>query len=160
MTVSSPLWYQFWKNLNQTIQSPTENLTTKEFHVINTTVCLAHYLDMTLVVKYYQLLPDLNTNKLLFKMMNYVLNHVDCFTLETLFSTCGSLVCLNEFSSFSTIDAQTLIAILSLPWMSSSNSLFKHLPLYKYLNAVTKKCSALLSKCVLKIKLFQELNCK
>lgn len=114
-------------------------------------MCLAHYLDMTLIIKYYQLLPDLNTDKLLFKMMSYVLNHVDCFTLETLLSTCGSLVCLNEFSSFSMINAQTLIAILSLPWMSISNSLFKHLPLYKYLNAITNKYSTLLSKllCVL-----------
>lgn len=160
MTASSSLWYQFWKNLNQTIQSPTENLTTNEFHVINTTVCLAHYLDTTLIVKYYQVLPDLKTDKLLYKMINYVLNHVDCFTLETLFTTCGSLVCLNEFSSFSTIDAQTLIAIFSLPWMSISNNLFKHLPFYKYLNAVTKKCSTLLSKCILKIILFQELNFK
>lgn len=155
MVVSSSLWCQFWKNLNQTIQSLTENLTTKEFHVINTTVCLAHYLDMTLTIKYHKLLPDLNTDKLVFKLMNYVLNHVDCLeTLETLFITCGSLVCLNEFSSFSTIDAQTLIAILSLPWMSISNSLFKHLPLYECINAVSKKCSSLLSKLVLKIIVF------
>lgn len=160
MIESSSLWYRFWKNLIQTIESPTENLTTKEFLVINTTVCLAHYLDTTLSVKYYQLLPDLKIDKLLFKMMNYMLNHVDCFTLETLFTTCGSLVCLNEFSSFSSIDAQTLIAILSLPWMSISNNLFKHLPFSKYLNAVAKKCYTLLSKCVLKIILFKELNFK
>lgn len=158
MTASSSIWFQFWKSLNQIVESPSENLTMEEFCTINTTVCLARHLDMTLVIKYHQLLPDLNTNKLLYKMMTYVLNHFSYFTLETLLSTCGSLVSLTEFSSFSTIDAQTLIAVLSLPWMNISNSLFRHLPLFEYLNAFTTRCSTLLSKslCVVKTNMFHK----
>jgi len=146
MTIPSSIWFQFWKNLNQSLQSSTEILTTKEFQIINTTTCLAYHLDMTFKNENYTFLQNINTNKLLSKLMDYVLNHDDRFTIETLVSTCGSLVSLKEFSSFLTDDAKTLIAILSLPWMSSSNTLFRHLPSYKHLNIIVSKYSALLSK--------------
>jgi hypothetical protein len=146
MTIPSSIWFQFLKILNQTLQSSTEILTAKEFQIINTATCLAHHLDMTFKNESYQFLQNINTNKLLIKMMEYVLNHDDRFTIETLVSTCGSLVSIKEFSSFLTNDAKTLIAILSLPWMSISNSIFRNLSLYKHLNAIVSKYSALLSK--------------
>jgi len=142
----SSIWFQFWKNLNQTLQSSNEILTTKEFQIINTTTSLALHLDMTLKDENYQFLLNINTNKLLSKMMDYVVNHDDRFTIETLVSTCGSLVNLKEFSSILNNDTRTLIAILSLPWMSTSNSIFRNLALYKHLNVIVTKYSALLSK--------------
>jgi len=146
MKMLSSIWYQLWKNLNQTLQSSTEILTTKEFQIINTTTSLAHHLDMTLKNKNYQFLQNININKLLSKMMDYAVNHDDRITLETLISTCGSLVSLKEFSSLLNNDTKTLIAILSLPWMSTSNSIFNNLALYKHLNVIVSKYSALLSK--------------
>lgn len=148
----SSIWFQFWKNLNQTLQSSTDMLTTKEFQIINTTTCLAHHLDMTFKNEDYQFLPNINTHKLLSKMMDYVVNHVDSFTIETLVSTCGCLLSLKEFSSILNNDTKTLIAILSLPWMSTSKSIFNNLALYKHLNVIVSKYSALLSKTFLKIK--------
>lgn len=146
MTILSSIWFQFWKNLNQTLQSSTEILTTKEFQIINTTICLAHHLDMTFKNENYQFLQNINTNKLLSKIMDYVVNHDDRFTLETLVSTCGSLVSLKEFSFNLNNDTKTFIAILSLPWISNSNSMFRNLTLYKHLNVIMSKYSALLSK--------------
>jgi len=146
MTLLSSIWFQFWKNLNQTLQSSTEIITTKEFQIINTTACLAHHLDMAFKNENYQFLQNINTNKLLSKMMDYVVKHDDRFTLETLVSTCGSLVSLKEFSSTLNNDTKTLIAILSLPWMSTSNSMFRNLALYKHLNVIMSKYSALVSK--------------
>jgi len=147
MTILSSIWLQFWKNLNQTLQSSTEILTTKEFEMINTTACLAHHLDMTFKNENHQFLQNINTNKLLSKMMDYVVNHNDRCTLETLVSTCGSLVNLKEFSNILNNDTKTLIAILSLPWISSSsNGMFRNLALYKHLNIIMSKYSALLSK--------------
>lgn len=142
----SSIWFQFWKNINQTLQSSTEILTKKEFQIINTTACLAHHLDMTFKNENYQFLQNININKLLSKMMDYVVNHDDRLTLETLVSTCGSLVSLKEFSSILNNDTKTLIAILSLPWISTSNNMFRNLALYKNLNVITSKYSALLSK--------------
>jgi len=122
-------------------------LSVKEFYVVNTTVCLAHRLDITLINENYAFFPNINIDKLLNKMITYVINYADCSIIKTLLSTCGSFVCLKEFSSFSTNDAQTLIAIISLPWMDISNNIFKDLPLYKYLYIIMKKWSTLLSKC-------------
>jgi len=85
-------------------------------------------------------------NKLLNKMMIFVINQFDYSAMEILLSTCGSLVCLKEFSTFSTNDVQTLIAVLSLPWMDISNDIFKMLPLYKYLNVIMTKYSTLFCK--------------
>lgn len=146
MTTLSSIWCQFWKNLNQVIQSSTEHITTEEFYVINTIACLANHLDITLMDENYQLLPNINIEKLLNKVMTYSLNHVEYSTLETLILTCGSLVCIKEFSSFSTNDAQTLIALISLPWLGCSNNVFKSLPSYNYLNIIMNKYSDLLSK--------------
>lgn len=146
MTISSSIWSQIWCSLNQTIQSPTENLTIEEFQIINTTTCLAHHLNITLVNENYQYLPNNNINKLLKKMLTYVLNHVNYSTIEILLSSCGNLVCLQECSTFLANDAQTLLAILSLPWMNISNGIFKSLPLYNILNIITKKYSTILSK--------------
>lgn len=146
MTLSSSIWFQLWTYLNQTIQSVTENVTTKEFHMIYTTACLAHHLDITLINENYQLLPNINIDKLLNKMLAYVLIHVDYSTIEILLSTCGSLACLKEFFTISTNNAQTLIAILSLPWMDISNSIFKSLPCYRYFNVIMKKYSTLLGE--------------
>lgn len=146
MTILSSIWCQLWTNFNQTIQSLTENFTIEEFHMIYTTACLAHHLDIILINENYQLLPNINFDKLLNKMLTYVLTHVDYSTIEILLSTCGSLACLKEFSTISTNNVQTLVAILSLPWMDISNSLFKSLPCYKYFNVIMKKYSALLGK--------------
>lgn len=146
MTINSSIWFKFWKNLQQIILSPTENLTVEEFHTINTTICLAHKLEITYIDKNYQFLPNIIIDKLLNKLMIYVLNHTDHSTVEILISTCGSLVCLKEFLLFSINDAQILIAILSLPWMEMSNSMFNNLPLYKYLNNILKNNSILFSK--------------
>lgn len=146
MTLNSSIWFQFWKNIQQIILSPTENLTMEEFHTINTTTCLAHKLEITFINKNYQFLPNLNIYKLLYKLMIYVVNHTDHFTVEILMSTCGSLVCLKEFLLFPTNDVQTLIAILSLPWMDISNNIFINLPLYKYLNIILKNNSTLFGK--------------
>ncbi|CAI6361847.1 unnamed protein product [Macrosiphum euphorbiae] len=145
MTILSSIWFQFWKNLNQTLQSSTEILTTKEFKIINTTACLAHHLDMAFKNENYQFLQNINTNQLLSKMMDYVVKHDDRFTLETLVSTCGTLVSLKEYSSILNNDTKTLIAILSLPWMSTSNSMFRNLALYKHLNVIMSKYSVLLN---------------
>jgi len=146
MPIPSSIWFQFWKYLNQTIQSSTEILTAKEFQIINTAISLALHLDMIFKDENYQFLQNINANKLLNKMMDHVLNHNDIFTIETLVSTSGSLVSIKEFSSFSTDDAKTVIAILSLPWMSISNNIFRNLPLYKHLSAIASKHSILLSK--------------
>lgn len=94
----------------------------------------------------YQPLLNINIDKLLNKMLIYVLNHVNHFTLDILISTCGSLVCLKECSSFPTNDTKTLIAVLSLPWMNISKNEFNFLPLYSYLNVILQKYSTLLSK--------------
>lgn len=144
MITSSSIWFQIWKKFNQTIESPTESLTTEEFHIINTTTSLAHHLDLALINENYQPLLNINVDKLLNKMMSYVLNNVNYRTAELFLSTCGSLVCIKEFSSFSTNDAQTLIAILSLPWMDVSNNIFKLLPLNKFINVIMNKYSAIL----------------
>jgi hypothetical protein len=146
MTINSSIWFQFWKNLQQIILSPTENLTMEEFHTINTTTCLAHKLEITFIDKNYQFLPKLNIDKLLNKLMIYLVNHNDHFNVEILISTCGSLVCLKEFLLFPINDVQTLIAILSLPWMDISNNMFNNLPLYKYLNIILKNNSTVFSK--------------
>lgn len=146
MTINSSIWFKFWENLQQIILSPTENLTVEEFHTINTTTCLAHQLEITFIDKNYQFLSNISVNKLLNKLMIFVLNHTDHSTIEILISTCGSLVCLKEFLLFSIIDGQTLIAILSLPWMDISNSMFNNLPLYKYLSILLKNNSTLFSK--------------
>lgn len=145
MTILSSIWFQFWKNLNQTLQS-TQILTTKEFQIINSTTCLAHHLDMVFKNENYTFLQNISTHKLLNKMIDHVLNHSDRFTIQTLVTTCGSLVSLKEFSSFSTDDAKTLIAILALPWMSTSNTIFRNLPSYKHLNVIVNKYSAVLSE--------------
>jgi len=155
MTTLSSIWCQFWKNLKQAVQSSTEHVTTEEFYVINTTACLANHLDITLMDENYQLLPNINIEKLLNKVMTYSLNHVDYSTLETLLLTCGSLACLKEFSSFSTNDSQTLIALISLPWLGCSNNVFKNLPSYNYLHIIMNKYSDLLSKSSCAIKLIK-----
>lgn len=146
MTTLSSIWCQFWKNLNQALELSSEYTNTEEFHVINTTACLAYHLDIALMDENYQLLPNINIEKLLSKVMAYSLNHVDYSTLETLLSTCGSLACLKEFSSFSTNDAQTLIALISLPWLDYSNNAFNNLPSFKFLNIMMNKYSILFSK--------------
>lgn len=146
MTLSSSIWSQIWCILNQIIQSPTENLTIEEFQIINTTTCLAHHLNIILVNENYQFLPSKNINKLLNKMLTYVLNHINYSTIEILLSSCGNLVCLQECSTFLVNDAQSLLAILSLPWISISNGIFKSLPLYNILNIIVKKYSTILSK--------------
>lgn len=121
-------------------------LTSEEFYTMNNIVSLAHHLDKILTDQVYQILPNINFDKLLNKIMSYVLKNTNCSTLETLLSTCGSIVCLKEFSSYSTNEAKSLIAVLSLPWMDISNGLFKTLPLYKYLNVIMDKHSSLLGK--------------
>lgn len=146
MAIPSSIWFQFWKYLNKTVQSSTEILTAKEFQIINTAICLALHLDMIFKDENYQFLHNINANKFLNKMMDHVLNHNDLFTIETFVSTSGCLVSIQEFSSFSTNDAKTLIAIISLPWMSISNNIFRNLPLYKQLSAIVSKYSILLSK--------------
>jgi len=143
MTKLSSIWFQLWKNFNKIIESPIENCTVEEFHIINTIARLAHHLDITLINENYQLFPDINMSKLLNKIMVFVLNHVDFSAMELLLSTCGSLVCIKEFSTLSPNDAQTLIAVLSLPWMEISDGAFKMLPLYKYLNVIVTKYSTL-----------------
>lgn len=146
MAISSSIWLQFWNNLNKIIESPTEYITMEEFNIINTTVCLANHLDIILIDENYQLLPNVNIERLLYKIITFVLNHHDSSTIEILLSICGSLVCLKECLLFSKNDAQTLIAIISLPWIDSSNSVFKNLPSYKYLSIIKKTYSTLLGK--------------
>jgi len=139
MTKLSSIWFQLWKIFNKIIESPIKNFTLEKFHIMNTIARLAHHLDITLINENYQLFPDINMNKLLNKIIVFVLNHVDYSAMELLLSTCASLVCIKEFSTLSTNDAQTLIAVLSLPWMGISDSAFKMLPLYKYLNVIVTK---------------------
>lgn len=146
MTKLSTIWFQFWKNCNQAILSPTEYLTTEEFYFINTTTSLAYHLDNILINPNVQFLTNINIDKLLNKMMNYVLKQDNYSTIEILFSTCGCLVGLKESLTFSTSDTQVLIAVLSLPWMNISNNLFKSLSIYNYLNAIKKKYSNFLGK--------------
>lgn len=146
MTISSSIWFQFWKNLNKIIESPTEYITMEEFNIINTIACLANHLDIILINENYQLLPNINIERLLFKIIIFVLNQHDCSTIKILLSICGSLVCLKECLLFSINDAQTLIAIISLPWIDNSNNIFKNLPSYKYLSIIKKKYSTLLGK--------------
>lgn len=145
MTISSSIWFKIWKNLNEAVQS-IENLTIEEFCTINTITSLAYHLDSTATNKNYQFLPNIKIDKLLNKMMIFVLNRIDYFTIESLLSTCGNLVCLKESSSYLINDTRTLIAILSLPWMDISNNIFNSLPLYIQLNGIVKKYSTLLSK--------------
>lgn len=152
ITKASPFWFKILKTFNQTILSPIEYLTTEEFYYIYATTSLAHHLDMTLINKNYHLFTNINIDKLLNKMMNYVLKHTNCSTLEILLVTCGCLVGLKESISFSTNDSQILIAVLSLPWLNISNNIFKSLPIYNYINDIMKKCSSLLSKLFNKIK--------
>lgn len=146
MTTRSSIWLQLSNKLNQILQSSIEYCTTEDFHTINTIFCLARHLDVSLINESYQLFPYIDVGRLLKKVMNYVLNNTNCFTLDKFVSTCGNLVCLREFSSFSTNDAQTLIAVISLPWINNSNSIFKSLPLYKFLDLIVKKYFSLLSK--------------
>lgn len=145
MTISSSIWFKIWKNLDEAVQS-IENLTIEEFRTINTITSLAYHLDSTATNKNYQFLPNIKIDKLLNKMMIFVLNQIDYFTIESLLSTCGNLVCLKESSSYLINDTRTLIAILSLPWMDISNNMFNSLPLYIQLNGIVKKYSTLLSK--------------
>lgn len=148
MTISSSIWSHIWENLNQTIQSPIENLTIEEFQIINTTTCLAHHLDIILINENYKFLPNINIDKLINKMLNYVLNHVNYSTMETFLSSCGNLVCLKECSSFLVNNVHTLLGILSLPWMSISNGVFKILTTYNILNIIMNKYSTILSKLI------------
>ncbi|VVC41563.1 Hypothetical protein CINCED_3A002699 [Cinara cedri] len=145
MTISSSIWSRIWEKFNQAVESPNENLTIEEFQIINCTASLAYHLDTNLINENYQFLPNMNIDKLLNKMLTYVLNYVNYSTIETLLSSCGNLVCLQESSTFSVNNAQTLLAILSLPWMGISNGLFKSLPLYNILNIIMKKYSTILS---------------
>lgn len=153
MTISSSIWFQLWKNFNEIIQSPIDNFTMEEFRIINNISRLGHHLDIILINENYQLFPDINVNKLLNKLMVFIINHIDYYTMEILLSTCGSLICIKEFSTLSTNDAQTLVAVLSLPWIEYSDGIFKILPLYKYLNIIMTKRSTLFSKSFYAIKI-------
>ncbi|XP_050431325.1 serine/threonine-protein kinase ATR [Adelges cooleyi] len=144
LLMQSSIWHQLWEKLSKIIKSTTEKLTLDEYQIINAILRLARCLDTKLSWETYQLFQNINIDKLLEKILVYVVNHVNYHTLETLITSCGSLICLKECISFPPNNVKTLIAVLTLPWASTSNSIVKTLSFYKHLNTMSIKYSVML----------------